>query len=185
MISYLSRIIINPLFSNNLTNISLLPQFNDHILQAKSNFSFLGVINKSAPNHYDWQVTVCFYTALHLVNAHLSKFNQQYRNHKDVNYALSPYNVASPMKIPENVYTSYEALFSLSRRARYLINMKDDNLGSDTPFFTNERHLSKSIRHLELLFDYFDTLYGIGFTKIPLKCTLVTNKNAFRFFDIS
>ncbi len=161
-----------------------MPQFDDHIYQAKENFSFLSIINQTASEHYDWQVTVCFYTSLHLVNAHLAKFNQQFRNHKDVSNVISPYNSTSLMKLPADVYVAYEALFSLSRRSRYLTNMKDDKLKSDIAFFTHEKHLSRAVRHLELIFNYFDQLYGINCAKIPLKCALLTNKNEFKFFDL-
>jgi hypothetical protein len=65
-----------------------MPQFADHIKQANSNFLFLKSVNQTSPAHVDWQVTVCFYTALHLVNAHLAKYNQQFRNHTDVKDAI-------------------------------------------------------------------------------------------------
>ena len=161
-----------------------MPQFDDHIEQAKSNLSFIKIINQSAPVHFDWQVTACFYTALHLVNAHLAKYGQQYRNHNDVNFAINPHNTTSLLKLTPDTYSAYESLFSLSRRARYLINKKDDNLKSDTPFFTHEKHLVKSIRHLETLCRYFNSIYTLDLPKIALKCDGLKNKAEFQFFDL-
>jgi hypothetical protein len=161
-----------------------VPQFDDHIKQAKSNLSFLEIINQSAPIHFDWQVTACFYAALHLVNAHLANFGQQYRSHTDVKDVINPYNTTSVMKLTPDAYTAYESLFSLSRRARYLINKKDDNLFTDAPFFTHEKHLAKSIRHLEALCCYFDNLYTLNVPKMTVKCSFLKNKNEFQFFDI-
>jgi hypothetical protein len=162
-----------------------VPQFEDHIKQAKSNLSFIGIINHSAPNHFDWQVTACFYTALHLVNAHLAQFGQQYRNHTDVKDVINPYNLTSVMKLSPDAYTAYESLFSLSRRARYLISKKDDNMMTDAPFFTHDKHLAKSIRHLEALCRYFDDLYTLDLPKIPISCHQLKNKTEFQFFDLN
>jgi len=58
-----------------------LAQFDEHIQQANHNLQFLSFANQAGSAYYDWQVTICFYTALHLVNAHLSLFNMQYRKH--------------------------------------------------------------------------------------------------------
>ena len=162
-----------------------MPQFDDHIKQAKSNFSFLGIINQTAPIHYDWQVTVCFYTALHLVNAHLANYGQQYRNHTDVKNVINPYNTTSVMKLPLGEYSAYESLFSLSRRARYLVNQKDDNLRGDSVFFTYDKHLAKSIRHLEILCIYFSNLYPhLELPKLNIACATLKNKQEFSFFNL-
>ena len=73
------------------------------------------------PSQFDWQVTICFYTAVHLINCHLANFGLQYRKHKDVKDALNPYTI-SPAKLPEDEYSAYISLQSLSRRSRYLVN---------------------------------------------------------------
>lgn len=61
-----------------------MPRFNEHIEQARHNILFLEFINKSGNDFCDWQVTTCFYIGVHLINAHLSMFNMQYRKHVDV-----------------------------------------------------------------------------------------------------
>ena len=43
--------------------------FDEHVAQAKSNLQFLETVNQAIRNYYDWQVTICFYTAVHLAEA--------------------------------------------------------------------------------------------------------------------
>lgn len=147
-----------------------MAQFDDHIAQAKRNLNFLSSINTRVADCYDWQVTVCFYTALHFVNAHLSKYNLQYRKHRDVNYALNFATATSPARLPEDEYLAYTALQSLSRRSRYLVNEKDNNLSSSQAFLTFDKHLARSLRHLDKLLQHFESRYSIGVNQVEIKC---------------
>ncbi len=115
------------------------------------------------------RVTVCFYSALHFINAHLSIFNLQFRKHKDAKAALNPYS-KSPAKIPPDEYSAYISLQSLSRRSRYLVNEKDDNLNSPTAFFTYDKHLEKALRHLDKLAYYFTNKYRFDINSVKLFC---------------
>lgn len=148
-----------------------LPKFEDHITQAKRNLSFLERANASTPEFLDWQVTVCFYTAVHLVNAHLSLYGMQYRRHKDVNAALNPkdmdsINAGSSFK--ESEYLAYKKLQSLSRRSRYLIN--GDRPEEETACLIYDTHLAKSLRHLNTLIKFFTSTYKVRFQNIAVKC---------------
>lgn len=51
-----------------------MPSFEEHRLQAEHNYRFIKVIDGAVqPNEYDdWVVTVCFYAAVHLVEAAIS-----------------------------------------------------------------------------------------------------------------
>lgn len=147
-----------------------MAQFDDHITQANRNLNFLSAINRNVTDCCDWQVTACFYAALHLVNAHLSKYNLQYRKHKDVNYALNFASTTSPARLPENEYLAYTALQSLSRRSRYLVNEKDQNLNSVQPFLTYDKHLARSLRHLNLLIQHFESRYSLGIDSVDINC---------------
>jgi uncharacterized protein (UPF0332 family) len=158
-----------------------LPLFKDHIGQAKSNLEFLRVINAQASNHIDWQVTACFYTACHLVNAHLSHHNMQYRSHSTVKNIISPSGNLTNIKLPEDEYAYYESLFSLSRRARYLINDKDGNVNSEIASFTYDKHLAKAVRHLDKITTYFSTLYEFELPKIELKCSQLNPNGIINF----
>ena len=146
-----------------------MASFDDHINQAKRNLLFLEKINNQCKEFYDWQVTACFYSSLHLVNAHLTTLNLQYRKHKDVKAVLNPFSM-SPAKLPEEEYTAYISLQSLSRRARYLVNEKDDNLNSSQAFFTHDKHLGRAIRHLDKLATYFTNRYRFTLDALKIDC---------------
>lgn len=161
-----------------------MANFDEHIQQARRNLEFLSQINQKVGNFYDWQVTVCFYTALHLVNAHLSKHNLQYRKHHDVNYALNPDVQLSVSKLPEEEYNSYMALQRLSRRSRYLANEKDNNIASSQAFLTYDKHLAKAVRHLDKLICYFNTKYSMGFTAVDFSCIEINKGTDFIFFNL-
>lgn len=150
-----------------------------HIEQVKSNLDFLGKIN--ATMNWDWQVTVCFYTAVHLVNAHLAKFNLHYRSHHDVEAALNPKNIVSLTKLPEDIYYDYERLSQLSRRARYLISDNLSVTGSDH-FLTYEKHFAKAIRHLDRLITYFDGKYSLAIKPRKVVCQEIKSNELLQYF---
>jgi hypothetical protein len=155
--------------------------FQEHINQAQCNIAFLQNINNKIDNCIDWQVTVSFYTALHLVNAHISSNDLQYRRHADVKAVLNPYNKLSLLKLPENEYTAYVSLQSLSRRARYLVSEKDGNLVETTAFLTYEKHLAKAFKHLDVLMQYFTAKYSFKLPKITVKCTELKVNDEMKF----
>ena len=150
-----------------------MAQFAEHIQQAKDNLDFLEFINTRDNKHCDWQVTVCFYTALHLINAHLSLFHMQYRKHVDVKDAINPRKLDSIQQgsaLPEAVYLAYMKLQSLSRRSRYLVNEKDGNLQHDQAYLTYDIHLSRALRHLNTIINFFSKKYTTEFIAIKMKC---------------
>lgn len=150
-----------------------MAHFDEHISQANKNLQFLEYINKANFDCYDWQVTVCFYSALHLINAHLSLHQMQYRKHVDVKDAINPKNPLSLGKgcaLPQKEYLAYTKLQSLSRRSRYLVNEKDNNLHSDKAALTYDVHLQRALRHLNTLISYFKNSYKISILKIEIKC---------------
>jgi len=160
-----------------------LASFDEHIQQARNNLNFLCQVNQSLANHYDWQVTVCFYTALHLVNAHLSTFGLQYRKHSDVNHALNPDVALSVSKLPEDEYDSYIALQRLSRRSRYLVNEKND-ISSPFAYFTYDKHLAKAVRHLNLLITFFQSKYKFTISAIDFSCLELSASEKLLYFNI-
>jgi hypothetical protein len=162
-----------------------LPQFDEHIQQAKHNLQFLELVNQSGTAFCDWQVTICFYTAVHLVNAHLSLLNMQYRKHVDVKDALNPknqYSVGTGAALPENEYLAYTKLQSLSRRSRYLVNEKDGNLAAQQAFLTYDVHLNKSLKHLNSIIKYFTGKYNFTTPVIKISCAGI-NKGDLSFVD--
>lgn len=150
-----------------------LPSFQDHIFQAKHNLAFLETVNQAAKDCYDWQVTACFYSAVHLINAHLSLHNMQYRKHVDVRDAINPKNAEAVQKgsaLADGVYLAYVKLQSLSRRSRYLVNDNDGNLASQQAFMTYDVHLARALRHLNTLIVFFTSQYALSFDQIAISC---------------
>lgn len=147
----------------------------EHIEQSKKNFTFLSTINDKIGECWDWQVTVCFYTALHLLNAHIvKKSGYNYISHSQVDKIINPFNDDSVSKISEDLYKSYTKLFQLSRRSRYLLNdtfvstpERDDILKA---MFTHSRHLRKAIHHLDNIISFINKEYGEDFPKVDIKC---------------
>ena len=165
-----------------------MASFSEHIEHAKKNVVFLSTINSTIEESWDWQVTVCFYTALHLINAHIvQKSNFNYISHGKVDEIINPYNTVSPAKLGEDIYTSYTKLFQLSRRSRYLLN---DNFNRNTPredvlraSFTYSKHLKKAIHHLDLIIHFINVEYSENFPLVDIKC-LDLNGKTFKYFKI-
>ncbi len=158
-----------------------MSSFDGHIEQASKNLDFLEKVNAEFPNVYDWQVTISFYSALHLMNAHVYKsLGTYHRTHNDLANAISPESsIKHPAQVSEEVFVAYETLFILSRRARYLYNAKSDNKVD----FTNHKHLAKSIRHLNTIMEWFDQKYSQGFPKRSFFCVGL-KKGELVYFEI-
>lgn len=156
--------------------------FEDHITQAQRNLSFLEKVNNQINDYPDWQVTICFYTALHFVNAHLSTFGLQYRRHNDVKHALNPKVPLSTSKLPEEEYIAYVTLQMLSRRSRYLVNEKE--VTSDRAFFTYDKHLAKALIHLDRLIQFFNKKYNLNIDKVSVKCLELHPQHVFQHLEL-
>ena len=161
-----------------------MAQFDDHANQAERNLQFLEQINGNVKDCVDWQVTVCFYTALHLINAHLANFGLQYRTHNSVKDALNPERQTSVSKLPENEYTAYVGLQMLSRRSRYLVNEKDGQTSSQQAALTNEKHLVKALRNLDKLLMFFVTSYGRPMPHINVYCDRLKPQNDLQYMQV-
>ena len=147
--------------------------FEEHIAHAKSNLDYLSKINYSINERWDWQVTVCFYSAVHLVNAHIIvKAKKNYLTHKQVDTVLNPFSQFSPSKLDEDTYTAYVSLSNLSRRSRYLSNEKINRDENDIKngCFTYSKHFKKAISHLEVIINYMIKNHKTEINKIDLKC---------------
>lgn len=147
-----------------------MAEYDEHIRQSIRNLEFLGLTNKHSSSTYDWQVTISFYVAVHIINAHLAKCqNIHYRSHEEVKNAISPTTTTSLCRIDETPYLCYEKLSNCSRRSRYLI-CDDVSNKEDRAFFTSEKYFARSIRNLDSILSYFNNKYGIEFPKTHIIC---------------
>lgn len=157
----------------------------DHINQAKRNFKFLESINSSDADCLDWQVTVCFYTALHLINAHLANFGMKYITHHDVNEAINPLNPLSPTRISVDAYSAYKALSNLSRRSRYLVVINGNKVDMAAPAaMTYGKHQAKALRHLHTVLKYYSDTYETDLGIINIKCQELNQGENLNFYSL-
>jgi hypothetical protein len=152
--------------------------YSEHFLQAKKNMGFLSRVNSTTPESWDWQVTVSYYIAVHVMNGHLAKTaDLHYNTHEKVKVALS--SPTSVCRIPDEIYTSYVKLEGLSRRARYLCH--EDSINAGNQHFTYDKHLKKAVKNLDKILIHFDNLYEIGFDRVEISCAELKN-SSLRYF---
>lgn len=161
--------------------------FTEHIVHSESNLDFLSKVNSSINDRWDWQVTVCFYSALHLMNAHIvAKTNKNYLSHSQVAAVINPYNQLSIAKLDEETYLSYNKLFQLSRRSRYLLseNFQKKKIADIQPAsITYDKHFKKAIHHLDKVITYVSKNYNVAFKKTKVNCIELKGKD-FANFDV-
>lgn len=148
--------------------------FNEHLLQSQKNLEFLSKISTQLEDCWDWQVTVSFYSALHLINAHVvEKTGSNYLTHGRIDQIINPFATGSLARLDEEVYTSYNKLLHLSRRSRYLLNEKSKTEKSNPiqpVCATFSKHLEKAIIHLNVIIKFINRNYSQSFNKYRIKC---------------
>ncbi len=148
-----------------------MPDFKTHLSQAEKNLIILQGVNNHIPDSWDWQVTIGFYAALHLANAHIAKtINAHYRSHSDMRNALNFEITINPSKFDEDAYIAYVRLQNLSRRARYLCSEDNQNQDYQKPYYISDKFFGKSLRLLSTVISYFEGKYGIKINPIQIKC---------------
>lgn len=160
-----------------------MASFDEHINQAKRNCEFLALVNRDYPLYWDWQTTIAFYAGVHLINAHIArKANLHYRSHEHVENAISPYSLASPCKLPEQIYSAYTQLQWLSRRSRYLISDEASDQSTGV-HFTKGKHLTRAIKRLNILLEYIAIQYGQNFNTYSIDCPKLESETLKYFSD--
>lgn len=81
------------------------------------NYEFIQTINKD--EYKDWFITVCFYIALHYVDAHaiFREIRFEYRNKDDVSLHIQRLRYVKSYIRP--FFNSYKRLYEESRNSRY------------------------------------------------------------------
>ncbi len=148
-----------------------MANFDEHINHSKKNLDYLSKINFHINERWDWQVTVCFYTALHLMNAHIVKKTlKNYLSHNQVEDILNPYTL-SPARLDETTFLSYIKLSQLSRRSRYLLSenfTKTDDIQHAS--ITHSPHFKKAIHHLDVIIKYINVNYNNSISSTNISC---------------
>jgi hypothetical protein len=155
-----------------------MASYKDHFRQVNSNLKFLASINQGSGNFIDWQVTTCFYVAVHLINSFLAReANIHFNSHERVKDAISPDSQMAATRLDESTYLAYVKLRNLSRRSRYLCSSEGDpNQEAEIAHFIAEKHYSKAFSHLDKLLNHFYSRYNDPYqvTKIVYSFNLPT-----------
>jgi hypothetical protein len=159
--------------------------FPAHLEQARKNIDFLQHINNTINDRYDWQVTVCYYVAVHLINGYLAdKVKEHYRTHHEVSLAINPFKKGIAA-VSEETYKAYRKLQMLSRRSRYLINDAQTEINPEDNFLTHSVHFHKSLRYLDEIMNFIESTYpAIELPVIKIKC-IELKKGSLKHFDVA
>lgn|GEM_PF-2288546 len=101
----------------------------EHFNQAEENFRLLRHLATSRKMYllHDWQVTVCFYVAVHLTNVFLADEGKHNASHIATLNDIPNLRSSVPNKQDrDNLYDYYLDLKDLSQKARYLNPSKQD-----------------------------------------------------------
>jgi len=97
-----------------------MADFSEHIHQFEHNIKALCALCVNSPDlFWDWKTTISFYSALHLIRAHLAHHGEHPLTHTRLSVLVSPAN-GMKTKITEAAYLAYDKLRMDSEKARYL-----------------------------------------------------------------
>jgi hypothetical protein len=140
-----------------------------HFRQAERNLKVVELLNAS-PNHYwDWQVTALFYSALHLVNAHIIETDGGFYNtHAAVQTKINYQNAESKARLPREVGIAYEKLQFLSRKARYLYDPSAKT--KLNPEFIGADGFEKAVHAFEVVYKHLSSAYDLNISPVNISC---------------
>lgn len=161
-----------------------MADFTNHIAQSKKNIYLLKFLNDNPTSDIDkqWQITVAYYSALHLINAFLSdKADLHPNNHHSLKEFIEPSAVNT---IGEDLYASYTHLEMLSRKARYLCDNSGQN-SSSKGFISNKKDFQRAIKYLDQVKCFINKEYSLGLSVIELDIDETPHTINLTFFSIN
>lgn len=136
----------------------------EYIRKAKSNEVFLADLEAMQSQHYDWRVTVCFYIAVHYMNAHLaSTIRGGFCTHEKVKTIAHPESSFVPARVSEKAFTAYLKLQNLSRQSRYLMIGDDE---TTKLIHVRDKHLINAQRWLTEVKTFVGNKHSALFTSV-------------------
>lgn len=158
--------------------------FSAHFNRAECNLSALQTMLNA--DHCDWQITISFYTALHLVSAHMAKYGEHAHRHDLTKLAILPSAKNGPAQVDKETFAHYCTLEGLSRMARYL---HKDGKAKDAPLYPvviKPEDSAEALECLHAIMKYFSSTHHVNFEKIKVNCKAVAEnlKNAREYFEV-
>src|SRR6218665_129723 len=158
--------------------------FEEHLQQAKSNLSALRVVLDT--DHFDWQVTISFYTAFHIAAAHMAHYNVHANTHLLIKKRISPFEPESEAKADEDAFIGYCALEVLSRKARYLHKNEQGKKAPLKALFSDPIDAAEALHCLNDIMIYFSRKYEADFETTKVKSPQVAKalEHSIQYFFI-
>lgn len=141
-----------------------MADFDRHIQRVRENMEFLTQIRTLQLRNWDWEVTVCYYVAVHLVNAHLATRNLHPTTHDETKKYINPQGVFNNQRLPEKVYEEFMFLTNQSRVSRYMHNPGNKDPSESTVI--NEKRLKLALESTNILIAYFNRLYALNIPSV-------------------
>ncbi len=161
-----------------------MANFSDHVSQAKKNIEVLKGLNKDSQFEHEWQITVAYYVALHLLHAFIAdKSDLHPTNHNYLKGMIEPGTTFSNTELEDNVYSSYAHLEILSRKSRYLCVGKAN---PEKAVYATNKDFQRSIQYLDKVICFFEgvcneTIESIDFEICESKYTKELKKFSVTF----
>lgn len=144
-------------------------RFEDHVHRAKSNLEVLAVLNRYAHLDYSWQVTLCFYTAVHLINSHLLySAGETFKTHVSTLDRIDPGSAMNVNAVSLTAFKAYLRLHNRSREARYLCKVNDSGhvvRNHQGVVRMKHRHLIQCVSDLDAVLIDFTSRYPDAVTR--------------------
>lgn len=152
--------------------------------QALRNLRSLSAFS-ALPNCCDWQITVCFYTSVHLLKSHLARHNETATKHEMLKHKISDNNtvIPSPCIFPERGRLAHRSLEQLSHESRYVFSDGGNpSIDVTMPIFSDGK-LLEAVRKLNTVMEEYNGLYPTDFpiTKIILAASSPSSIPYFTF----
>lgn len=133
-----------------------------HIKKVIHNLNVISQLEAQGSPYRDWQITLCFYSALHLTRYHLqASANYTCTTHEDAKDRLHWQNTMPFSRMDKEPYQAYADLEGFSRRARYIPEISPE---------TFEKDYIRAIQRLDKVMHYFDSKYSLSLPKTQIKC---------------
>jgi len=150
-----------------------LADFDEHVQRATDNLELFQEFNSTKPQEKKWQVTFLFYSALHLMQAHLVRCNNYAIHHSERKEKLFFGNSREFGGLEEEVYEAYIHLEKLSRRDRYMSHGTAKNAVdalNQPAAIMKHKHILQAVRDWNVVCAFFHKRYGIQMKCIKVNC---------------
>ncbi len=154
--------------------------------QAEKNLRILEDVSREIRSCTEWQITIAFYAALHLVKSHLAHCGFDCGDHTQLFGYLSGEDEKSTA-IEPTLFDHYQALYKMSRRARYLFPKGGNpapNSSNTAPIFTDQ-DLFVALGYLSEVMAFYAKNYEVKFREYTICAAVDAPPTPIQYFKIA